>query len=104
MATKEVCYDFFFTYFSIKVSVGSHCQLFLKQHLYKALLAQSLPIVEFYHWLKYLHNFQSHPVFNFYRSVAYCGTNRKIEVMYYRLAKKLVQYVTIDTSKTHIFD
>jgi hypothetical protein len=32
------------------------------QHLYKALLTQSLPIVEFYHWLKYLHNFQSHPV------------------------------------------
>jgi hypothetical protein len=30
---------------------------------YKALLAQSLPIVEFYHWLKYLYNFQSHPVF-----------------------------------------
>jgi hypothetical protein len=32
------------------------------QLLYKALLAQSLPIVELYHWLKYLHNFQSHPV------------------------------------------
>jgi hypothetical protein len=50
---------------------GAH-KLFLKnvyplflenyQHLYKAVLAQSLPIVEFYHWLKYLHNFQSHPV------------------------------------------
>jgi hypothetical protein len=38
--------------------------LFLEkyQHLYKALLAQSLPIVEFYHRVKYLHNFLSHPV------------------------------------------
>jgi hypothetical protein len=38
--------------------------LFLEkyQHLYKASMAQSLPIVEFYHWLKYLDNFQSHPV------------------------------------------
>jgi hypothetical protein len=33
------------------------------QHLYKTLLTQSLPAVEFYHWLKYLRNFQSHPVF-----------------------------------------
>jgi hypothetical protein len=32
------------------------------QHFDKPLLAQSLPIVEFYHWLKYLHNFQNHPV------------------------------------------
>jgi hypothetical protein len=32
------------------------------QHFDKPLLAQSLPIVEFYHWLKYLHNFHSHPV------------------------------------------
>jgi hypothetical protein len=30
------------------------------QHLYKALLAQ--PLVGFDHRLKYLHNFQSHPV------------------------------------------
>jgi hypothetical protein len=33
------------------------------QHLNKAFLAQSLPVVEFYHWLKYLHNVQSHPVY-----------------------------------------
>jgi hypothetical protein len=32
------------------------------QHLCKVLLAQSLPIVKFYLWLKYLHNFQNHPV------------------------------------------
>jgi hypothetical protein len=30
--------------------------------LYKTLLAQSFSTVELYHWLKYLHNFQSHPV------------------------------------------
>jgi hypothetical protein len=38
--------------------------LFLEnyQYLYKALLGQSLPIAEFYHWLKYLLKFQSHPV------------------------------------------
>jgi hypothetical protein len=39
--------------------------LFLEkyQNLYKALLAQSLPFIEFYHRLKYLHNLQSHPVY-----------------------------------------
>jgi hypothetical protein len=73
---------------------------FLKQHLYKALLAQSLPILEFYHWLKYLHNFQSHLYLIFTALWHIVVPNRKIEVMYYRLTKKLVQYVTIDT---HIF-
>jgi hypothetical protein len=34
-------------------------------------LAQSLPIVVFYHWLKDLHNFQSHPVFADLRTVKY---------------------------------
>jgi hypothetical protein len=29
---------------------------------YKSLLVQSLPFVGFYHRLKYLHNFQNHPV------------------------------------------
>jgi hypothetical protein len=33
------------------------------QHLLKALLAQSSPFVVFYHRLKYLHNFQNHPVY-----------------------------------------
>jgi hypothetical protein len=39
--------------------------LFLEkyQHLYKALLAQSLLFVGFYHRIKYLHNLQSHPVY-----------------------------------------
>jgi hypothetical protein len=59
----------FLTYFLMK-SVAP--KLFLKNlhplflekyhHLYKTLLAQSLPIVEFYPGLKYLHNFQDHPV------------------------------------------
>jgi hypothetical protein len=33
------------------------------QHLYKASLAQSLPFMGFYVCLKYLHKFQSHPVY-----------------------------------------
>jgi hypothetical protein len=55
----------FLTQFSIKFS---NSQTFLEKLLalflekYQALLPQSLPIVEFYHWLKYLQNFQSHPI------------------------------------------
>jgi hypothetical protein len=68
MTTKKVYYYYFRPVFSKKFS-GS--QTFFEklslslekyQHLYKALLAQSLLFVGFYHWFKYLHNLESHPV------------------------------------------
>jgi hypothetical protein len=54
----------FIKFWTPKLFLENFYLLFLEnyQHLYKAVLAQSLPILEFYHWLKYLHNFQSHPV------------------------------------------
>jgi hypothetical protein len=56
MTTKKVYYDFF---------VENRLVPFYRnnQHLDKALLAQSLLFVGFYHRLKYLHNLQSHPVY-----------------------------------------
>jgi hypothetical protein len=67
MTTKKVYYDLFLTHFSIKFSGPQTFffkfePLFLEkyQHLHKASLTQLSPFVEFYHWLKYLHNLQNH--------------------------------------------
>jgi hypothetical protein len=55
----------FFIKFNSKLFLKNFYLLFLEkyQHLYKTLLAQSLPFVGFNHRLKYLYNLQSHPVY-----------------------------------------
>jgi hypothetical protein len=56
MTTKKVYYDVFVENRLVPFHRNN-------QHLYKALLAQSLLFVGFYHRLKYLHHLQSHPVY-----------------------------------------
>jgi hypothetical protein len=70
MRTKKAYYNFFWPIF-YKIQWfpnffwKTFSLFFLEnyQPLYMGLLAQSLPIVEFHRWLKYLHNFQSHPIY-----------------------------------------